>query len=64
MTYVHKGSSQAVGSLFQSNLNNGNNGRFNVCESDVRRDKKDCFLHFNHTHLQDIRDCLCPEASE
>ena len=60
--YVHKDVAKQT-ELFQ-HLTNGGDGKVVVCDRDVRRDKKDCVLHFNHTHLEDIRDCLGQDASE
>lgn len=54
--YVHRDIEKQT-ALFE-HLTNGGEGNFVVCERDVRRDQKDHILHFNQTHLGDVRDCL------
>jgi hypothetical protein len=58
--YVHKDTDKQT-ALFEQ-LSNGAISDFEVCGSNVRRDHKDRTLHFNQTHLGDIRDCLDTEA--
>jgi hypothetical protein len=54
--YVHKDLGRQT-DLFD-HLTTGDDKQFVVCESDIRRDHRDCVLHFNQTHLGDIKDCL------
>ena len=54
--YVHKDLGRQT-KLYQQ-VTSGDVENLVVCEKDVRRDHKACVLHFNPTHLADIRDCL------
>ena len=54
--YVHKDVEKQT-ALF-GHLTGGNENGFVICEPGVRRDQKDYVLHFNQTHLEDIRDDL------
>jgi hypothetical protein len=54
--YVHKDTAKQ--SALHEHLTNGGEGNFAVCDTAVRRDQKSHVLHFNQTHLADIRICL------
>ena len=60
--YVHRDAEKQT-ALYER-LADGETGRVIVCDADVRRDHKECVLHFNQTHLGDIRDCLHSDSGE
>lgn len=60
--YVHK-DVEKQSALFQHFVS-GEDASFEVCNGDVRKDRSSCVLHFNQTHLLDIRDCLGGKSSE
>ena len=60
--YVHKDLDKQT-ALFE-HLTRGSEADFVVCDADVRRDQKGCVLHFNETHLGDIRNCLEPDNDD
>ena len=54
--YVHKDMEQQT-ALFDF-LTTDSGGEFAVCDDSIRRDQKGHLIHFDQTHLGDIRDCL------